>query len=259
MRKLGLQLYTLRDCFIDEDFTDLAFRKMAELGYTEGQTAGMPRIGAEKFGALAKKHGISIIGTHYDWNKIVNEPEETMALHRLWGTANVGIGGMPGPARASLDGLKAFIELFNKTAELYAKEGFKLTYHNHHFEFLRIDGTKTLMDYLAAELDPKNTSFVLDTCWVAAGGGDVRAWMEKLAGRIDILHLKDMQLIEDGGKLVATMTEIGNGSLYWDGILETAERIGVRHLCVEQDANFLGGNPFRSIEVSANYLREKLG
>ena len=257
IKKLGLQLYTLRDCFIDEDFTDLTFRKMAELGYTEGQTAGIPRIAPERFVALAHKHGISIIGTHYDWNKIQNAPAETMALHRLWGTTNVGIGGMPLEARTSLDGLKRFIETFNRTAALYAKEGFKLTYHNHHFEFLRIDGTKTLMDYLVEELDAQNTSFVLDTCWVAAGGGDVRAWMEKLAGRIDILHLKDMQLISDGGKLVATMTEVGAGSLYWDGILEVAEKIGVKHYCVEQDANFADGNPFHSIAASQKYLMSR--
>lgn len=257
IKKLGLQLYTLRNCFIDEEFTDLTFRKMAELGYTEGQTAGTPAFGAKRFGELAKKNGVSIIGTHYDWNAILNDPKGTMDVHRMWGTTNVGIGGMPGCAHASLDALKQFIEQFNQTAELYAKEGFKLTYHNHHYEFLRIDGTKTVMDYLVEGLDPKNTSFVLDTCWVAAGGGDVRAWLEKLAGRIDILHLKDMQLIRQDGKLVATMTEIGNGSLYWDGILETAAKTGVKHYCVEQDDNFADGNPFHSIETSARYLLKK--
>ena len=254
IQQLGLQLYTLRNCFIDEDFIDLSFRRMAALGYTEAQTAGMPVCTPDRFIALAHKHGIRFVGTHYDFGKILNEPEKTMELHRLWGTTNIGIGGMPGEARTSLSALRDFIRLFNKTAEMYAKQGFRLTYHNHHFEFLRIDGTRTLMDILADELDPATTSFVLDTCWVAAGGGDVRAWLEKLAGRIDILHLKDMQLVRDGDKLVATMTEIGNGTLYWPGILETAEKIGVKHYVVEQDDHFLDGNPFRSIEVSAAAL-----
>lgn len=250
--KLGLQLYTVRDCLIDADFADVTLKKLADLGFSELQTGGY--VPDEAFVALTRKYGFSFVGTHYSYDKIVNEPEETMALHRLYGTTNVGIGAMPPEARQNLDALKAFIAQFNKTAELYAKSGFKLTYHNHNFEFVRIDGTKTLMDYLIEGLDPDTTSFVLDTCWIAAGGGDVRAYLEKLAGRVDILHLKDMMLRWSGQNLVATMTEIGNGTLYWDGIMETAEATGVKSYVVEQDGNFIGNNPFASLKVSADYL-----
>lgn len=252
-KNLGLQLYTIRDYMKDPEFADVAFKKVAELGYTEAHTAGNA-FPEQQFVDLLHKHGINIIGTHYDYYKILNNPEETMRVHKMWGTTNIGIGGMPGEARGNVDALKKFIDEFNKAAETYAKYGFKVTYHNHNFEFLRIDGTKTIMDYLYEGLDPKNTSFVLDTCWVAAGGGDVRAWMEKLAGRIDILHLKDMMLKNEGGRLFGTMTEIGNGSVYWKGVLETAEAIGVKHYVVEQDANFINNDPFASLKFSADYL-----
>ena len=254
--KLGLQLYTCRDFFKDEEFADLTFKKIAEAGYTEAHTAGRYGFTPEKFNELAQKHGIQIIGTHYDYNKILYAPEETMAIHSLYGTTNIGIGGMPGEARADVDALKKFIADFNKAAEQYAKHGFKLTYHNHTFEFLRIDGTKTLMDYLYEGFDKDTVSFVLDTCWVMAGCSDVREWMEKLAGRIDILHMKDVRLNNDGGRLCGTMTEVGNGFVYWKGVIETAEKIGVKHFVVEQDANFITGNPFDSIKISADYLKQ---
>lgn len=48
-------------------------------------------------------------------------------------------------------------------ATLYAKEGYKLTYHNHSFEFVKIRDNKTIMDYLYEQLDPQNVSFVFDT------------------------------------------------------------------------------------------------
>jgi len=257
-KKLGLQLYSIRDYMKDPEFADVAFGKVAKLGYTEAHTAGNA-FPEQQFVDLLHKHGINIIGTHYDYNKILNDPEQTMEVHKMWGTTNIGIGGMPGEARGSVDALKKFIADFNKAAEGYAKHGFKLTYHNHNFEFLRIDGTKTLMDYLYEGLDPATTSFVLDTCWVAAGGGDVREWIEKLAGRIDILHLKDMMLRYDAGKLFGTMTEIGNGTVYWKGVLEAAEKIGVKHYVVEQDANFIDNDPFRSLKVSADYLKPYIG
>ncbi len=256
IKKLGLQLYTLRDCIKDEDYADLTFKKMAELGYTEAHHAGTYGMSPETFVEKLDKYGISIVGTHYDYNAILNNYDETVRIHKLWKTTNIGIGGMPGEARQNLDSLKKFIADFNKAAEAYAKEGFKLTYHNHHFEFLRIDGTKTLMDYLYEGFDPATTSFVLDTCWVHAGCANLNEWMEKLAGRIDILHCKDVMLKQEGGHLFGTMTEVGNGTVNWKSVIEMGEKIGVKHYVVEQDANFIGGNPFNSIKASAEYLKQ---
>lgn len=132
--RLGLQLYTVRDYMQDEKAIDETFEKLAKIGYTEAQTAGN-YIENPVFVKLAEKHGIKIVGTHYDFGKIVNSPCETMKYHDLLGTKNVGIGGMPSEARKDYDSLMKFIGIFNKTAEIYAKNGFRLTYHNHSFEF----------------------------------------------------------------------------------------------------------------------------
>ncbi|MBE6690356.1 MAG: sugar phosphate isomerase/epimerase [Ruminococcaceae bacterium] len=253
-KNLGVQLYTVRDYLQDPEFADLAFAKLRALGYTEAHTAGNA-FDAKLFGELLQKHGIAVIGTHYSWEDIQHDPEKTMEIHRMWGTTNIGIGGMPSEPRRDLNALKDFIRDFNKAAELYAKHGFRTTYHNHNFEFIRIDGKKTIMDLLYEGLDPATTSFVLDTCWVAAGGGDVVDWMEKLEGRIDILHLKDMYLKRDKDEkhLVPAITEVGNGSVAWDRVLKAAEKIGVKHYVVEQDNNW-AGTPFNSLKISADFL-----
>ncbi len=255
-KKLGVQLYTIREYMKDPEFADLAFKRLAELGYTEAHTAGNA-FDETLFRDLLAKHGISIIGTHFDYNTILTDPEKTIEVHNLWGTTNIGIGGMPSPARKDLNELKAFIHDFNTAAEQYAKQGFRLTYHNHNFEFVRIDGKKTIMDILYEELDPVNTSFVLDTCWVAAGGGDVVDWIEKLAGRIDILHLKDMYLQKDKDDkhYIPCITEVGNGGLAWDRIMQAAEKIGVKHYVVEQDTNWCD-TPFESLRMSAEFLEK---
>lgn len=252
--KLGLQLYTVRDYLNDEKSIEETFKKLVALGYTEAQTAGKETY---EYAALAKKCGLKIVGTHFDYNRILNDPEETMKLHDALGTKNVGIGGMPGDARSSYDALMKFIDTFNKTAEIYAKNGFKLTYHNHSFEFIRINENKTIMDYLYENFDKNNVSFVLDTCWVAHGGADVRHWLEKLAGRVDILHLKDLRAHYDAnGRVTQDITEIGNGNIWWDGVLETAERTGVKSYVVEQDAFWIDDDPFKSLAASADFLKK---
>jgi hypothetical protein len=103
-------------------------------------------------------------------------------------------------------------------------------------------------------LDPDTTSFVLDTYWVQHGGGDVRYWIEKLAGRVDILHLKDMKRVLRNDN-VQQITEVGNGNLSWDLILDTAQKTGVKYYVVEQDTGY-AVNCFQSIRQSAEYLRK---
>ena len=93
--KLGVQLYTVRDYLKDPEFADLTFQKLAQLGYSEVQTAGATPFDDQLFGELIHKNGLSVVGTHYDYKKILTAPEETMEIHRMWGTTTVGMGGMP--------------------------------------------------------------------------------------------------------------------------------------------------------------------
>lgn len=248
IKTLGVQLFTIRSAMTDEDTIRTSFKKLKELGYDEGQSAGF-FVGAEKFAEIAKETGITICGTHCSFNELIADPDKAMKEHELLGTTNIGIGGMPGEARVSLDALNKFVEQANDFAEIINKHGFKFTYHNHSFEFKKFDGRR-MMDVLADGLNPKTTSFVLDTYWVQHGGGDVIAWMNKLAGRIDILHLKDMGMSDK-----QYITEIGEGNINFDGIIETAAKIGVKHYVVEQDS--CPGDPFDSLKISQDYIKAR--
>ena len=248
---LGLQLYTARDLITDEASLDSTIEQLVKMGYTQMQTAGWE---SEAMAEIAKKHGMQIVGTHYSFDKIRDDVEGTVALHKALGTTNLGLGAMPGWAHESQEQLFNFIKEMNRCADIYAQHGMKLTYHNHSFEFSSIDGKKTVMEYLAEGFN-ENISFVLDTCWVANSGADICDWLEKLAGRIDILHLKDIKSIcIDGWNTRQEMCEIGNGLIAWDRVLKTAEATGVKYYVVEQDKFWIDGDPFKSLEISRSYL-----
>lgn len=252
MKELGLQLFTIRDFMQTEEDIRESFQKMRKYGYTQGQTAGCA-IPYADFGRIAKEEGIEIVGTHDDFGMMVNDFEQALENHKLLGTTNMGTGGQ---GYDSLADVEKFIEQANMVGEKAAKNGMKFTYHNHSHEFYRWKNGKTTMDMLVEGLNPETTSFVLDTYWVQHGGGDVRYWIEKLAGRIDILHLKDMKRIMPRDNTpVQQITEIGNGNLSWDAILETADKCGVKYYVVEQDCNWQV-NCFASIKSSADYLKQ---
>ena len=246
IEKLGLQLYTIRNTMDTAENIRASFKKLRELGYEVGQTAGCA-IDYAEYGKIAKEEGIEICGTHDKYDIMVNDIDLAIANHKALGTTNMGIGGFHAATVADVD---AFIEKANRVADIIYEHGFKFTYHNHSHEFMRFDDGSTTMERLVEGLNPEKTSFVLDTYWVQHGGGDVRHWIEKLAGRVDILHLKDMGRGPDG----PFITEIGNGHIWWEGVLETAEKAGIKHYVVEQD--YWPGDPFESAAKSAAYLKK---
>lgn len=249
LKKIGVQLFTVRDYMKDEEQLKTTFEKLKKLGFDEAQTAGCT-VPFDKFGEIAKNAGIDIIGTHEDFNMMVGDPEKAMMLHDDLGAKIMGIGGF---FSEGMQGYIDFVEKANKLCEVIGPKGFKFTYHNHSHEFRHYNG-QIPFEYLADNLNKDYGSFCLDTFWVQHGGADVRYWIERLAGRIDILHLKDFIIRDDGH---CYFTQVGSGNLYWDGIIDAALKSGTKHFIVEQDSEWLDNDPFKSLEMSSKYLHER--
>ena len=248
LEKIGVQLYTVRKFMETAEDIKVTFDKLKKLGYDQAQTAGMT-IPYADFADLAKEAGIEIVGTHDSVTWYCESTDEAMDSLDILGTKNMGTGGFFPKDFAEFD---EYIPKINALAKKIAKRGFKFTYHNHGHEFRKYNGVR-IMDRLFDEFDKDNVSFCLDTSWVQFGGGDVRHWIDKLKGRIDILHLKDMAKGEHNSTNPQFYTEIGNGNLYWEGIIESALNSGVKYFVVEQDTT--PGDPFDSLKMSADYLR----
>ena len=114
------------------------------------------------------------------------------------------------------------------------------------------------MEYLLEWFAPEEMGITLDTYWVQNAGGDVCTWIEKLAGKIDILHLKDMAVkYDENNAVVSYITEVGNGNIDFKKAIETAEKCGVKYFCVEQDNCPFEFEP--SLKASSDYLHKLCG
>ncbi len=245
IKELGLQNYSIREHLTTYEDVYEAMKTIKEMGYTVVQTAG-EKIPLEEFAKIAKELNITVCGTHCGFDTLIADPQKAMETHRKLGTTNIGIGGF---FANGVEDVEKFIERANAFADSIYEHGFKFTYHNHEHEFRKL-GDKTVMDMLVEGLDPVKTSFCLDTHWVQRGGGDVCSWIEKLAGRIDIIHLKDMVIRSDR---TPTMCEIGAGNMDFGRIIAAAEKAGVKYYVVEQDE--CPGDSFDSVRQSAAYIR----
>lgn len=248
--KLGVQLYTIRDYMDTAENIRASFKRLKSIGYDEVQTAGC-RIPFEEFAAIAKDEGIDIIGTHEDFDRMVNDFDEAVRIQQVLGARYMGVGGM---GLMTEEKVNKFIVQANEIGKKLIPYDMKFTFHHHAHEFIKYKGNTTYMDTLFEGLDKDTTSFCLDTYWIQNGGADVRYWLEKLDGRVDILHLKDMKKLALDGQLRNTFfAAIGEGNMWWEGILEIAERIGVKHYVVEKDTS---SDPFASLESSSDFLHK---
>ena len=68
------------------------------------------------------------------------------------------------------------------------KNGITFLYHNHDFEFEKLDGKyklEVIYDTIPADLLQSE----LDTCWVNVGGENPADYVRKYAGRCEVVHL----------------------------------------------------------------------
>lgn len=259
IEKIGVQLFTVRDYLGDAAQIRDTFKKLKNMGYNCIQTAGVPNVSYEEFGKIAAEEGLEICGTHDDFQLMQNDIEKSIENHRLLNTKIMGIGGngYDGSDKTwrtigyhNDEQLFGTIEVINKIADTVYPEGFKFSYHHHGYEFRNFKG-KTVLKHIIDGTDSKKVSICLDTYWVQYGGADVRQTIKDLSGRIDILHLKDMGRDEKE----PFMACVGEGNMYWKGIIEEALNSGVKYFVVEQDF-CQDRDPFECLKKSSNYLHK---
>jgi len=247
MSKIAAQLYTLREYTkTPRDIAD-TFHKVAEIGYKAVQCSALGPIDPRELKRIADGEGLKICATHTGFEKMRDEPNKVIEEHCLWECKYAAIGSMPGSYR-NADGFVRFAKDASEVGKKLLEGGICFGYHNHSFELEKF-GTRTGLAILYEESDPRYFKAELDTYWIQHGGGDPAAWIEKLSGRIPLLHLKDMTM--RGSEQL--MAEVGEGNLNWPRILSAAKSAGVEWYIVEQDT--CQRDPFESLAISLRNLK----
>jgi len=247
---IGLQLYTVRDK-IKQDL-DNTLNRLAEIGYNSMEAAGYSFNDGTFYGLKPKDFANKLNGLGMPLNSshTVCEPETAEKVFNDAAEAGCKFVIYPylaEPLRQNIDGYKATAEKFNKIGEIANKNGIRFGYHNHAFEFDKMDG-QTGMDVLLKETDPKLVTFELDLYWVTKGGRNPAEFIKEHPGRFEIFHVKDMVKSDD-----MFFAPVGSGRIDFESIFAVKDTAGMKMFFVEQD-RFREYDPFESVEMSFNYL-----
>lgn len=239
MKPVGLQLYTLRKPFAEDPIGTL--ERIKASGYDEVEFAAPLDMDFNPLAARMQEIALDCPSVHVGLADITGRPERVIEVARTLGTRFIVLPFVD-PNDADWHAVVKQAQTFAKQA---AGEGFRFCYHHHHFEFDTARGFRPF-DVLVGESDPELLFFELDVFWLKTGGEEPTAMIEKLAGRVKLLHLKDMQ--PDGN-----MTDVGSGVLDFPAMIAAGRAAGVEHFFVEHD---VPPKPYwPSVEASVGYLK----
>lgn len=244
---IAVQLYTLRDYCQTEADLEQTLRKVKEIGYQAVQVSGVGPIAPDKVKQFADAAGLRICATHVSFDSLLNDFDHTVQKHKLWNCPYVGLGSVPEEYRTSAEGYEAFARKASEIGIRLKEHDLQFVYHNHQFEYQKYDG-RTGMDILREESDPSAFGFELDTYWVHVGGVNPVEAIHQVKGRMKVIHLKDLEIIDHK----QVFAEIGEGNLNFKAIIEACRETGVEWYVVEQDV--CRRDPFESLAISLKNL-----
>jgi len=244
LEKIGIQLYTVRDQ-MKADFEGTLAR-VAQIGYKEVEFAGYFDRSPADVRAILERNGLSAPATHLmsdnpdGWKKAVD-------LAKAVGHDYLVAPWIPEEKRTNLDGWKRVAEEFNRVGQVAKDAGIQFAYHNHDFEFPKMEG-QVPYDLLLQSTDPKLVQLEIDLYWITRGGQDPLVYFARWPGRIPLVHVKDSM-----GGPEHKMVDVGQGTIEWKRIFAKRAQAGIQHFFVEHDQP---PQPFDDIAVSYRYLSQ---
>ena len=246
---IGLQMYTLRD-ETAKDFRG-TLRKAAELGYEGVEFAGYGGIPAEEMKALLDEIGLKAISSHVGLHLLKEDLQKEIDYLKTIGAKYMMCPFVAPEDRTSAEDWKNLFAFLEEAGTEARKQGLIFGYHNHSFEFEEeVDG-QFVFDAMFDATSPEAVQVEMDVCWVQYAGQDPLKYIQKYAGRLPLIHLKDFAKSEDGGMMTL---ELSQGDVDLPGVIQASSDAGVEWLIVEQD--FCQNPPLQSIESSMNWLKE---
>lgn len=263
IKRIGIQLYTLREELGRNLYGTLA--ELAKIGYKElesfpawqrGHFWGLSPI---EFQKKVQNLGMKVVSTHIStgYKEPVSDALSAAHLGQNFekfadACAEAGLAYIVCPylaedERKNIDDYKRKAELFNRSGAICKERGITFCYHNHAFEFEKIDN-QIPFDVLMEHTDPALVYFELDLFWITKAGFKAEEYINKYPGRYRLYHVKDMSATDK------VFAPVGTGIIDFASIFKLNKVAGTQHFFVEQDK--FTAPAMESVKTSFNNLKK---
>ena len=248
---IGLELYSVRG-ELTKDLPN-TLRTVAKMGY-EVVEFYAPYLGwtfpfAKDVRSQLADLGLRCFSTHNHFESFTPGAEMSHAieLNQILGARHMIMSSPPKNTKSAEDWKRVCGQLTTAVGQL-KPHGLYAGFHNHHIEWLPVEGGQRLMDVIAVNT-PKEFILQLDVGTCLEAGADPIAWIRANPGRTKSVHLKDWAA---GGKADEKGYRVlfGEGAAPWKEITVAAESVGgVEFYLLEQE-----GSRFPEFETAERCL-----
>ena len=246
LRRVGIQLYTLRD----DARRDLerTLGDIAAAGYNDVELLGsMNNFGMApaRLRAILDRDGLRAPSTHVAGNAL-DDLDHQLADAATLGHQYLIVASLPVGEHPTLDDYKHWADRLNESGRVSLTHGVRIGFHNHAGDFKPIDGVVPY-DVLMERTDPAIVRMQLDTGNLAMAGRDPLDHMKRFGSRYWLFHIKDVPRLGSTDD-----TELGKGIIDFKRLLASIDHIDDKILFVEQET--YPGAPLDSARRDYQYL-----
>ncbi|MDB5130528.1 MAG: sugar phosphate isomerase/epimerase [Mucilaginibacter sp.] len=269
IERVGIQLYSVRDAMGKDPQGSL--KKLADMGYIHVEHANY--INRKFYGYTAKEFkkvladlslqmpsGHTVMTAH-DWDTAKGDFTDKWK-YTIEDAAEVGQRYVISPwldesLRTDMNGLKRFMEQFNKCGELCKSHGMTFGYHNHNFEFSTMVGDNNLYDFILKNTDPHLVAQQMDIGNMLGAGGIALDLLKKYPGRFELMHVKDEIKSTTGhGMDGYDSTILGQGVMPVKEIVKAARKIGGTSQFIIEQESYQGKDPFDCVKIDLQMMKK---
>ena len=263
---IAVQLYSVRGVAKEDLWGTL--KKVKELGYDGVEFAGLYGNTPAQIKTWCEELSLVPVSAHVPYAEMMADPKGVLSQYAEIGVKYVVFPYLSTEDRPGTDRFPEVIENIRMLGGVAKELGLSLLYHNHDFEFVKLDG-KYALDVLYESVPADILQTEIDTCWAKVGGVNPAEYVRKYTGRAPVVHLKDFfgEKGDDMYELIGInaaaprrpanfeFRPVGAGLQNFPEILKSAEESGANWVVVEQDKPSMGLTALESIKKSIDYLK----
>lgn len=256
--QITAQMYTTRDYIRNLRDFDETCQKLSNIGFKCVQLSGWNTdLDMKEIKKIYDDNGLKCIVTHHSSDLLLKETNKIVDDLNILDCKYTAYPYPAGKMFRTANQVNDFIDELANAGKILKENGKQLLYHNHHYEFAKVEG-EIVLDTIFNKIPKDYLQGEIDTYWVQAGGQCPVKWAKKLQGYMPIIHMKDYAVkLDDYGNVKTGISEIGVGNIDWKEIVNICDAGGTEYYVIEQDENFTG-TPFDSLKISYDYIANNL-
>jgi sugar phosphate isomerase/epimerase len=257
---IGVQLYSV-GAELQKDVPG-TLKRLRAIGYARVESAGFAGLGAKEFRVRLDEAGLACPSAHMPLGDgelgHLFDDAHTVGAHYV--VCSGLLPKRPEGQDSTIEDYATMADRLNVIGRQAKTAGLQFAYHNHNFEFKKLEGGQVGYDVLLAKTDPEAVAFELDCGWAVTAGVSPADYFARNPGRFRMLHIKDF--VEKPLPIYSLAkdkrpqgTELGRGHIDYKPILAAAAKAGIKDYHVEQEPPFVEMTAMEAVEVDYRYLR----